>query len=445
MTAKTPQLAGFFVALLTLSQRLRNHRLHVPILPPNTLHRPSLASTLRIAAVCLLLSLCGCASLSSAVVDDPLPAAERYVRGGDLAAEVDALAAPVVARGETPGMIVGVRLADGTTRFFGYGSATGPDGPMPTADTVFAVGSVTKGFVGAIAERMVQRGELRWDDTLRDVLPAHVVLSQDAARISLRQLASHTSGLPRQPGNMETLRLFTQYLFTGEDFYRRLDRDAAYRFLAQWQAPTGADAHVRRYSNIGFALLAHVIELRSGRSIDALVASELTGPLGMSSTAFDPARIPPDLPRASGHAGDQPKFIRRGHPLEDWRMNDFMRGTGGVHSTARDLLMYLDAHLDADGSAPDAALAATLQEQPTRIAWLPAAEEHEAVVFQFGVIAGYSAFVGLDPERGIGVVVLQNSFNWTDHVGRNLLRRLAAAADIARGDAATAAGLSQHR
>lgn len=399
----------------------------------------------RIVGFCMLLALCSCASLSSAVVDDPLPAAERYVRGGDLAAVVDALAAPVVTRGETPGMIVGVRLADGTTHFFGYGSATGPGGPLPTADTVFAVGSLTKGFVGAIAERMVRRGELHWDDTLRDVLPADVALSEDAARITLRQLASHTAGLPRQPTEFETLRLFAQYLFTGKDFYRRLDRAAAYRYLATWQAPTGPDAHMRRYSNIGFALLAHVVELRSGRSIDALVASELTAPLGMSSTAFDPMLIPSALPRASGHAGDQPKFIRRGHPLEDWRMNDFMRGTGGIHSTARDLLVYLDAHLEADHSSLDAALAATLLEQPTRIAWLPAAAEHDAVVFQFGVIAGYSAFLGLDPERGFGVVVLQNSFNWTDHVGRNLLRRLATAADLARrGGGASAAGLSRH-
>lgn len=402
--------------------------------------------SLRVSTTVLLLTLCGCASLSSAVVDNPLPAAERYLLSRDLAPEVDALATPVVQRGKTPGMIVGVRLPDASTRFFGYGSATVPDGPVPTADTVFAVGSVTKGFIGAITERMVHRGELRWDNTLRDVLPADTVLSPDAARITLRELASHTSGLPRQPGTIGTLLQFAQYLFTGDDFYRHLDRDAAYRFLADWNAPDATGG--RRYSNIGFALLAHVIELRSGRSIDELVASELTAPLGMTNTAFDPMLIPAELPRAIGHAGDQPKFISRGRPLDDWRMNDFMRGTGGVHSTARDLLIYLDAHLRASDSSLETALASTVQEQPTRVAWLPAAQEHDPVVFQFGVIAGYSAFVGLDPERGIGVVVLQNAFNWTDHVGRNLMRRLAKAVDLenARGNfPATADALSETR
>lgn len=379
----------------------------------------------------LFIALGGCTTLSGRVVDDPTEGAETFRRSRDLRSMVDALAGPLIDRGETPGLIVGVRLPDGSRHVYGYGSA-GPGAPAPSADTVFAVGSVTKTMVGAVAELQVRRGVIGWDDTLRDILPAHVALSPDAARITLRQLAGHVSGLPRQPRQLRMLWLLAQYPFNGRDFYRRLDRDSVYRFLAEWKSPDPPGEPVQRYSNVGFALLAHALELRTGMSIDALVERELVEPLGLRSTTFDPSRIDPSQVRAAGHAGDQPKFIRRGRPTPDWRMNDFMRGTGGVYSTTEDLLQYLDAHFADDPSPMHRALEATLRADPTRVAWLPAEPGNDALVFQFGVIAGYSAYLGLDTQRGIAVVVLQNSFNWTDHVGLNLLRRLAKASDLDR-------------
>ena len=382
------------------------------------------------------LNLVGCGSLAKTVVSDPAPAAQAYQRTRDLRALVDALALPVVERGETPGLIVGVRLADGRQHVFGYGRANDFDAEAPSADTAFAIGSVTKLLVGAVAQRLAQRGVIDWDDTLRESLPANVALSEDAARITLRQLAAHTSGLPRQPAELRTLWLFTQYLFNGRDFYRHLDRDHVYRYLADWKAPDPDQVLPRRYSNIGFALLSHVLELRTRRSIDELVDEELVRPLGLRRTTFDASRVAIQPARASGHAGDQPKFIARGTAVEDWRMNDFMRGTGGLYSTVADLLRYADAHLREGGDDVHAALAATLRAEPTRIGWLPAAEEGGPQVYQFGVIAGYSAYLGLDTQRDIAVVVLQNSFNWTDHIGFNLMLRLARANDLARAPSA---------
>ena len=62
------------------------------------------------------------------------------------------------------------------------------------------------------------------------------------------------------------------------------------------------------------------------------------------------------------------------------------------------------------------------------------------------MIAGYSAYLGLDTQRGIGVVVLQNSFNWTDHVGLNLMLRLAKASELERDNSAlTFRGEATHR
>src|SRR6185503_9900192 len=116
-------------------------------------------------------------------------------RSCDLKAEVDSLALPVIAEGQTPGLIVGVLTADGRMRFFGYGVANDARRVAPDGDTIFPVGSVSKGFVGAIAASLVEEGVLSWNDTLRELLPPEVKLSADARKITVLQLATHTSGL----------------------------------------------------------------------------------------------------------------------------------------------------------------------------------------------------------------------------------------------------------
>lgn len=374
----------------------------------------------------------GCQSLSKTELRDAYPAAAAYARKPDLQRMVADLADPVIAREETPGLIVGVLLADGSRHFHGFGTIAAGQHVLPEADTVFPVGSLTKSMVAALLELEVRRGRLSWDDTLGDMFP-DVALSPDAGRITLLQLATHTSGLPRQPRSLKILSQFVEYLFTGRDFYRDLDRDMAFAYLSTWSNPDKDGEPTFRYSNLGYALLAHAIKHRRGSGIGAIIAQEITGPLHLDATAIDPDDVPPELPRASGHAGDQPKFIARGTPLAQWAMNDFMLGTGGLHSNAADLLRYLQAHLAARHTGADprteveAALAGTLRD---RIAWLPLGEPQDGFLYQFGVMSGNSAFMGIDPQRGIGVVVLQNSFNWTDHIGRNLIEQLALAHDL---------------
>ena len=376
--------------------------------------KPRAASNLLAALLCLT----GCTTFHHERLDAPDAAAERYCRNRDLAAMVEELALPVIERGETPGLVVGVLMPDGSRQSFGFGTMHAGSQLRPDGDTVFGIGSLTKGMVAAVAESLSQRGVISWDETLHHALPAGTRLSPDAAKITLRQLASHTSGLPRQPFELDTLRLFIGYLFSGRDFYRHLDHDAAYAFLTDWKAPSGE--HAPRYSNIGFGLLAHVLELRTGKSIETLMDEELIGPLQLQHTGFHPQDLP--LPQAIPHAGDQPYFVVRGRVVADWDMNDFMRGTGGLYSSANDLLVWLDAH--QHGPPPlRAALTATLCADAPRIAWHPAGVED--MVFQFGVLSGFSAYAAFDPQRGSGVVVLQNSLNWDDQIGLNLLRRLA--------------------
>ncbi|HEV2212473.1 MAG TPA: serine hydrolase, partial [Gammaproteobacteria bacterium] len=89
------------------------------------------------AAVCLS----GCATLTTMDLDRDDSGARSYEHSHDLKAAVDSLAEPVLASGETPGILVGVLTPDGQTRYFSYGVADQDTGAPIGPDTLFQVGS----------------------------------------------------------------------------------------------------------------------------------------------------------------------------------------------------------------------------------------------------------------------------------------------------------------
>lgn len=378
------------------------------------------------AVVCAQLAACG--TLSRMEIDTDGVAAARLARSGALKAEVDGLAQPLIASGETTGLVVGVLLPDGSEQFHGYG-VTEQGGQRPDGKTLFAIGSLSKGFLGGTAAILVEEGKLRWDDTLATLLPSHVLLSDDAKKITLRQLVTHTSGLPRQPFTGRTLAYFVEYLFTGKSFYRHFDRDYLLNYLATFKK-SGADKP--QYSNIGYGLLGYIMELRSGQRVDGLVQEKLLKPLELGNTGYVPTALPGYAERARGHAGDQPKMIRRGQPVPDWEFTDVMSGSAALYSNASDLLGYAKAHLYPSGnSVRDQALRETLKvhyDRPTEAAatgWIVDEIDGRKITYQIGLVAGYTAYLGMDVESKTTVVVLQNNFNWTNRIGHRLLLRLA--------------------
>lgn len=373
-----------------------------------------------------------CADLASMEIDKTNAETLRLARSGDLQREVDSIVEPLIDQGVTPGAVVGVLLPDGSTRFFGYGVTARDGGGKPDGDTLFAVGSVSKEFLGTITTLLVQEGQLSWDDSLGKLLPADAHLSEDAKKITLLQLATHTSGLPRQPYTSKVLTRFLAYLFTGESFYSVLDRDYVLDYLSTFEAPS----HVGyQYSNIGYGILGYVLERRTGMSVDALLEQKITKPLGLKNTGYEPELLPGYATRAHGYAGDQPKFIPRGSPVPDWQFTPLMRGAAALSSTARDLLSFASCYLTADDTKLGAAMRDTVQvrfarpKESAAVGWSVDDIDGQRIAYQLGVVAGYTAYLGIDVRHRTAVVVLENTFNWHENVGSRLLLRMAKAQD----------------
>jgi len=185
------------------------------------------------------------------------------------------------------------------------------------------------------------------------------------------------------------------------------------------------------YSNIGVALLAHLMEIKTGRALPDLVAEKICRPLNMKDTTF---YLDADQQKrlAVGHVGDQPGFLRRNTPMKSWDMGEIMRATGGLYSTVNDLLIFAKANLGMLHHPLEPRLIETqlvqlkTPEEDVAIGWLINHFDHNRVTlfYRYGMVSGYNSYIGLNLEKCIAVVVLSSNFNWDDKIGHNLLLRL---------------------
>jgi CubicO group peptidase (beta-lactamase class C family) len=373
-----------------------------------------------------------CKALSSRIVSDPFPAIARVRAHGDIREEVDQLAKPLVQSGEVCSMAVGVVTPDGRTHTFGYGSiGVARRNLPPQADSIFQIGSVSKLYVTSLLAVLVDEGRLRYDDTVGSILPPELGLRPEVAEITLRELATHTSGLPRQPQSFAQFRQFMGFLFTGHNFYACIDKPYLYEYLRTCHLKPKAERQFQ-YSNVGVGLLAHLIEVKTGRSLPGLFEEKLSGPLQLKDTGFV-LNAEQQQRLVVGHAGDQPKFLKRNTPVAPWDMGEIMRGSGGMYSTLNDMLSFAKANLRLLGSPLDTVLSKTqavqcqTEEGGVGLGWTMecAGPERQTIVYRHGMVSGYTAYIALDNETRTAVVVLCGTFNWKEKVGHNLIVRLA--------------------
>ena len=179
---------------------------------------------------------------------------------------------------QSVGIVVGV-LEPGGRRVISHGSATKGEARRLDGETVFEIGSITKVFTALLLADAVERGEVALTEPVAKFLPASVRVPERGRAITLGDLASHVSGLPRLPSNMTPKDANNPYAdYTVEQLYA---------FLSTHQLGRDVGAQYE-YSNLGGGLLGHVLALRAGMSYEALVEARITRPLGMTSTAHYP-------------------------------------------------------------------------------------------------------------------------------------------------------------
>lgn len=332
-------------------------------------------------------------------------------------AALDAIAPIVegeIATQHIPGAVVLVGQDDHLVylRAFGH-RAVLPEPEAMTTDTVFDLASLTKVVATTPAVlRLVDQERLKLDAPVAQYWPDFA--SNDKGEITVRQLLSHTSGLPAGID-----------IRPSDDAATLLQRIA---HIAPHTAYTGAPL----YSDLNFIVLGELVRRLTGETLDGYVQQHLFAPLGMSDTGF----LPPQalLGRTAPTIGPA-NSVRRGRvqdPLAD-RLGG-VAGNAGLFGTAADLARFCQAVLHGGAGLWSEALNAAMfapqtviTQTPRTLGWEAQAPlaANRAALPPVGAIAhlGYTGTgIWVDPVSRIYVVVLSNRLHPTGRGDANPLR-----------------------
>lgn len=348
--------------------------------------------------------------LSSAVAVVLLPAQADIVK---------ALFAPAAGTPARPSVVVGT-IVDGRAQIQAFGTVKLGSSESAGENTVYEIGSITKGLTGVLLADMALAGEVSLHDTLDTFLPDAAALPESVRRITLLQLATHASGLPRLPANLASS------VKDPSNPYAHYGRRELETFLRAYTPPPARTAVEPVYSNLGFGLLGWALALKAGVPYEALLKARVLEPLGMRDTTIT---LSLDHRRrlAPGHAN--------GRAVSNWDL-DVLAGAGAVRSTAADMMKLLEALMRAAARAPDSRIgkAIRLAIEPRGalgaarigLAWITTSPPAGApFTWHNGGTGGYRTFIGFTTNGAAGILVLTNGADQSpDPLAVQALQRL---------------------
>ena len=306
------------------------------------------------------------------------------------------------------GIVVGV-IEPAGRRVVAYGNLAKNDPRTLDGDTIFEIGSVTKVFTSLLLADMATRKEVALDDPAAKYLPANVKMPERSGKsITLLDLSTHTSGLPRLPGNLKLKDPFNPYAgYTVDDLYQ---------FLSSYTLPRDPGSEFE-YSNLGGGLLGHLLVYRAGMDYESLVATRIARPLHMPGTGITLSSSMKQR-MATGHSAMLA-------PVSNW---DFptLAGAGALRSSANDMLTFLEAFLGYKESPLAPAMKAMLEvrrplgQSTIGLGWMIYSTDGREIAWHNGGTGGFHSFAGYRPTERIGVVVLSNACG-VDDIGFHLL------------------------
>jgi CubicO group peptidase (beta-lactamase class C family) len=298
-------------------------------------------------------------------------------------AAVDRIVRAAMAEHGTPGLVIGVVDGGRVVLAKGYGSRSLPSGTPPDADTVFFIGSISKAVTAVGTMLLVDEGKVRLDDPVGNYLPG---LPPAWHAITVRQLMTHTSGLPQ--------------VKKAPSFAAAL-RQAAREPL---HFAPGTD---QEYNNFNFAIIGQLIEAVSGTPYLLYMQQRVFAPLHMGSTGVGVRsrdRAMGYVPGPHGPRPGAPDIAAYGVP------------SGGLESTLNDLLKLEHALWEQK----------LMKGETYRKMWAPSVPPGSHHVWSFtpgwkrrvaggteviaknGAVAGFASMWQRLPGRGSAVILLWN-------------------------------------
>lgn len=266
-------------------------------------------------------------------------------------------------------------------------------------DTKFMIGSVSKPLTATLMLIQVQKGLINLDKTIEDYLPEFK--NKPAAKVTIKQLLSHTSGIPNYDIIKDFFPRISRQNFTREDYIKV--------FMDSTLAFKPGSHHY--YSSWGYFTLGYIMERVTGKSYSQLMSDDIFKKIGMTNSgSYYHTQIVPN--RATGY-----DYSFGGYTSSDFRDQSNTMGTGDIYSTVEDLFKFhiaLSNNTLLNKKLTDEMFTPGIEKAQYGYGWFNkqfriTPTDSVASNFHLGMTDGFLSFIRRVPSDNSLVVILCNS------------------------------------
>ena len=310
---------------------------------------------------------------------------------------------------QNSGLSIGI-IKDSTTFFYNYGETELDNKTLPTKNTLYEIGAITKTFCGLLLACAVSENKIKLEDDIRLYLPnKYANLELNKQFIQLKNLANHTSGLPSLPDNIAS-----QINYEPLNPYKNYNKQLLFDFLKTVQL-NNEPGQICEYSNLGMALLGIILENIYEKTFEELVQEKICISNSMQTTLVNLTSAQQAI-LASGYNSN-------GQKTPHWGLGAFV-AAGGLKSSSNDLINYLRYNINESDSATRLAHQITFNYGSTiGLGWqIITTKFNQQLIWHNGATYGFSSFCAFIKKQKVGVVILSNSANSVDYIGLSILK-----------------------
>jgi CubicO group peptidase (beta-lactamase class C family) len=293
-------------------------------------------------------------------------------------------------------------IDNGEVKFLGIKRLNDTIQQVENQNKVFEIGSISKVFTATLLATFVVNGKLGLDHSIQKFFDFKMNTDQE---ITFKELANHTSGLPRLPSNLNLL------IADPNNPYKNYDEEKLKQYLTEEMEVRQSPGTKFEYSNLGAGLLGYILANYSKSTYHELLDNFIFSKYGMFSSTANREKIKGELVKG---------LDKDGNETSNWDLNVLV-GAGGILSSTEDLSKFALAQLNPENEE------LVLTQQPTftisdrmkiGLGWhMVKMSFGNEVIWHNGGTGGYTSSVAIDLKNKSGVIVLSNVSAFSEKTG----------------------------
>ncbi|MFN8575429.1 MAG: serine hydrolase [Candidatus Sericytochromatia bacterium] len=323
---------------------------------------------------------------------------------------IDEIANAYIGHKENMGLAIGTIDSNGKINEYYYGRKA-KNKSKPDSNTLFEIGSITKVFTTTTFAKMALDKKVNLTDDIDKYTKSP---NFENTKIKLQDLATHTSGLPRLPENLnldkvDPLNPYSEYT-----------RDEMYKALGDYKLSKKPNT-VYEYSNFAMGILGDILATKEKKDYETLIKDEILKPLNMNNTSINLSRTQ-IFNMATPHD-------EKGEPVSMWTFKT-LEGAGAIKSNIPDMLKFLKSNIYLDNSTLKNSMELAQETKfksnvvEVGLGWHKNKLKSDYLIWHNGGTGGFRSFLGFLKNKKVGVIVLSNSGNGVDDLSHLILERL---------------------